>query len=472
MSKLFEKEILSNTIFVTASQIFSLIISILLTFLLPLFFSMENFGYWQIYLLYVSYVALFTLGFNDGIYLKYGHLNENELPAKIIRSSVFIFFILLIIQYLIISSFFTIYLTSERLFIFQMIGLNVVIMGLNGTLSIILMTTNQLKKYSFLIIFNKILMLIFISLIFIKNINDFKVIILSDLFVKVFILAINFYLLKNIFIGKISLNKKILFEFFSNIKFGSFLLLANLSGMLILGLGRILVERFSSIEIYSVYSLGISVANIILVFVTSASLVLYPTLKRISKNSLPQYFLQIKKIVSFVIFTSFFVYYIVKIYIHIFLPEYYDLIEYLPYLFLVIAFQAKIQLLNNSFYKTLRKEREMFSANSFSFLVFSFLAVPTYYFHNSVILLIVITLVINLFRAYASELSLSKYLKISDVRSIYVELSYMMLFLISTIYFDNMTGILALLIAYLILLWHRRIVLKKILDFIFKKKVA
>ena len=73
---------IKNTIYVIAAQSISLILGIARTLLLPVLLGITNFGYWQVYLLYMSYVGIFALGFNDGIYLKYGNYEYDELPKE------------------------------------------------------------------------------------------------------------------------------------------------------------------------------------------------------------------------------------------------------------------------------------------------------------------------------------------------------------------------------------------------------
>ena len=91
MSYSLGKQILRNTSFVFSAQILVLLISIARALILPKIFPVESFGYWSVYWFYTSYVGIFCLGFNDGIYLKFGEYNYEELPHKLIRSAVRLF---------------------------------------------------------------------------------------------------------------------------------------------------------------------------------------------------------------------------------------------------------------------------------------------------------------------------------------------------------------------------------------------
>ena len=69
-----------SSIFVILSQIMSLIANIVKTLIIPIIIiDMKVYAYWQIYLFYLSYVLLISLGFNDGIYLKYTGVQEQTI---------------------------------------------------------------------------------------------------------------------------------------------------------------------------------------------------------------------------------------------------------------------------------------------------------------------------------------------------------------------------------------------------------
>ena len=63
---------------VSFTNIISLFISMLISFILPLFLSVEGYGYWQLYVLYAGYVGILAFGFNDGIHLNYAGRDYNE----------------------------------------------------------------------------------------------------------------------------------------------------------------------------------------------------------------------------------------------------------------------------------------------------------------------------------------------------------------------------------------------------------
>ena len=69
-------------IYVFVANLINLIISLAKGFILPKYLSIESYALIQTYLLYVSYVGLLHFGYLDGLYLKYGGRNFEEIKAE------------------------------------------------------------------------------------------------------------------------------------------------------------------------------------------------------------------------------------------------------------------------------------------------------------------------------------------------------------------------------------------------------
>lgn len=51
------------------------------SFFLPRYLSIESYGYYKVFQLYVNYLGIAHLGFVDGIYLKYGGREIRDIDA-------------------------------------------------------------------------------------------------------------------------------------------------------------------------------------------------------------------------------------------------------------------------------------------------------------------------------------------------------------------------------------------------------
>lgn len=78
------KIFINNLIYAFVAQGLSFFLSALMSIIVPKVLSVNEFGYWQLFIFYTSYVGFFHFGFNDGLYLlnggkKYEELNYEEI---------------------------------------------------------------------------------------------------------------------------------------------------------------------------------------------------------------------------------------------------------------------------------------------------------------------------------------------------------------------------------------------------------
>tara|TARA_Y100000385_G_scaffold214401_1_gene222929 strand:+ start:5670 stop:7085 length:1416 start_codon:yes stop_codon:yes gene_type:complete len=427
------KKILKNALFVLGAQLLILIISITRSLILPAFFSVESYGYWQIYLFYSAYVGIFALGFNDGIYLRYGDKDYKELPFAKLRMSIRIFsLMLLVITILIVflTNFFIANGDMRYALIFS--GFNIFVLCLTGVFTHVLQITNQLKKYSFFSVADKALVIVTVVLMFFLNNNNFKLIIIIDFLAKVLVLVAMIYFCKELWIGR-NVSFSIAFkEVKNNMGVGVKLLIANLLGMLIIGMGRFLIQVFGKIEDFATYSFGITITALVLTAITAFSLVLYPSIKRLDKNKYDKYFENINSFINAFNFSALLMYFPAYLCVIYFYSKYTDMLPYLNLLFVVAILQGKMSILNNTFYKVMRKEKEMLIANLISVLFFAILAPIVFFFTKSIWSIAFTTVATMMIRCYASEIYLKKLMHIQLDYKFVVEIVFIIVFIITT----------------------------------------
>ena len=61
-----------NITIVFLANMINMLFSVVSSFILPKYLSIESYGYYKIFQLYISYLGLAHLGYADGIYLRYG----------------------------------------------------------------------------------------------------------------------------------------------------------------------------------------------------------------------------------------------------------------------------------------------------------------------------------------------------------------------------------------------------------------
>lgn len=458
-----------NTIYVVSAQSIGLLLGIARTLLLPVLLGITNYGYWQVYLLYMSYVGIFALGFNDGIYLKYGKYEYDELPKETFRSSIRLFIIFQIAIMTIVSTVIIFEPDSSKQLSMIWASINIPIAGLTGVLIYILQITNQLKKYSLYTILDKIIVLIIIVGVFLLKLDNFLIIIIADTLSRVLVLGLMINSCKDIIFGKGIRYQFALKEIIDNVRIGIKLMLANFAGMLVLGFGRFLVERTASVEEYGIYSFAISTMNLVLVLITAIGLVIYPTLNRLDKNNYPNYFTKLNKVLVIIIFGLLVSIFPLKIFISRFMEDYVGIFSYLSIIFAIIFVQSKMQILINPYYKLLRKESMMLRANLVGVIVAIILIAPMYILTKSVTMVAIGTLLAMLIRLYLSEVYLKKEQGISGNKNIVLELAGLSLFIIFG-FIDNLyLGLIGHLLIYSLFLLKQSNEIKELAKYVLRR---
>ena len=72
-------DLVKNFSYSLTSNLISLIISTLVVLVIPRIIGVEDYGFWQLYLFYSSYIGFLHFGWNDGIYLRYGGEEYDDL---------------------------------------------------------------------------------------------------------------------------------------------------------------------------------------------------------------------------------------------------------------------------------------------------------------------------------------------------------------------------------------------------------
>lgn len=428
------KAIIKNIKYVLGAQIVILILGAIKAIILPAIWAVESFGYWQIYLFYAAYAGIFSLGFNDGIYLIYGKYQYNELPLAKLRGASWLHTVMLFLLSVFAAALIILFEdNTDREFVLICAAGNILLIGWYGVLVHVLQVTNQMKRYSFFSVLDKLLLMIAVAAVIVINDENYKIIIAADMAAKAVSVLGMVFCCKQLWFGKMISFGEAFAELKQNISAGIKLMIANLMGMLIIGIGRIIIEFSGSIKEYAYYAFGISVTNLVLVLITSVSLVLYPAIKRLPKSNYGVYFGKINTLVSVFGFSALLLYFPAYYFVLHVLPEYSPMLLYLNLLFAVIYLQAKMQLLNNTFYKTLREEKAMLKANMFCVVLFAALAFILFTLTKSLYIIPLSTFIAMLLRCFASQIYLQKKLKISMGSRLYFEIVLVAAFVVFTL---------------------------------------
>ena len=447
------KQIKRNVSLTVAVQIVSFFVSMIINLLLPKFIDEEQYSYWQTFLLYASYVPLLHLGLLDGIVLRYSQYDYNELDKPLIRSQFTLFLVMEMLFAVVLVVFAFCFMNGNSRLIVVFLGVALVLINVFTYTSYTFQLTNRISKYAKLVLVERLVMGIGVILLVIANAKYFNQV-CYVYFTALFIAIVWGYFNNNdLYLGKINSLNKAANEFKENLFSGFFLLLANLSSMLIIGGAKMVVQWLYDTLVFGQIAFAFSVSNLFLTFVTAASVALFPSIKRISSERLPDFYDKIRKSISFILFGALVLYFPCFKILQLWLPNYANSLVYLGVLMPIIIFSSKVTLLTNNYLKAYRKEKIMLKINIASVLsAFSLYILCAYGLNNLVLLLFCLDVVVML-RSIISEIAVMKIIKKNFIKDFVVELLMVVAFIICVTMFSlwvGFAGYMLILVFYLI----------------------
>jgi len=434
-----------------------MIISALVTLIIPKLIGVEEYGYWQLYIFYSSYVGFLHFGWNDGIYLRYGGKEYKELDKKLFSSQYFMLFLLQLSILLIIFSYSSIFVVDHnRVFILKMTAICMLVSNLRVMLLYILQGTNRIKEYAQITIIDRIFYISLIIILLVIGIREYKLMILADIIGKTISLLFAMYCCKDIVFRKISTFYFSFKEAFENINVGIKLMFANIASMLIIGTVRFGIERSWDVATFGKVSLTLSISNFLMLFINAIGIVMFPILRRTDEKKLPDIYSTMRDFLMIALLGVLIVYYPFKEILSAWLPKYADSLAYMAILFPMCIYEGKMSLLINTYLKTLRKEKMMLKVNLVT-LTFSILItiITTAIFKNLDVAILSIVFLLA-FRCILAEIYLSKILGISVTVDIVLELIMVAIFVVSGWYINSWATVVIYMIAYILYILLKR----------------
>lgn len=448
---------IKNFSYLIISNLISMTISTIVVLVFPKVLGVNEYGYWQLYLFYSSYVGLFHFGWNDGIYLRYGgykyeKLNKNVFYSQFIMLNAFQITLLFIIFGL-VELFVT---DTNRMFVLYMTALCMVVMNIRYMLLFILQATYRIKEQSIVTIIESIIYLLLIVFFIIFKINKLEYFIYADIIGKYLSLLIAIFYCKDFVLNKITTFKLNIKETFENISVGSKLMFSNIANKLVLGVVRFGIERSWSVVIFGKISLILSISNFLMTFINAIGLVMFPLLRRSNKENLPKVYIMIRDLLMILLLGALIIYYPLKEILVIWLPQYTDSFIYMTLLFPIIVFEGKTSLLINTFLKTLRKEKILLNLNIVSLIISTLLTIITTIIIKDLNLTVLSILIVLAIRSILGEIYLSNVLKISVIKDIFYEFIITIIFIVLSYLFDIWEIIIIYILIYIFYLFIKR----------------
>lgn len=448
---------IKNFSYAVSSNMVSLLISTMVILIVPKMIGVEEYGYWQLYIFYSSYIGFLQFGWNDGIYLRFGGDDYNTLNKGIFSSQ---FWLLLIFQTIIAIIIFTLsfFLINNvnRRFILEMFALGLIVVGVRAMPLFIFQATNRIKEFSQVTILDRLLYFILISSLLIMGIKEYKVMIYADLIGKSISLLYAVYLCRDIVFHRFALISVSIKEIYININAGIKLMFANIASLLIIGVIRFGIERSWDISTFGKVSLTFSISNMMMFFINAVGIILFPILRRVDEKKLSNIYETMSQLLMVAFLGILILYYPMKVILTSWIPDYSESLQYMVLLFPMFVYEGKMALLINTYLKTLRKEKLMLKINFISLILSVLITFISAFLLRNLILSILSIVIVIIFRSILAEWYLSKFLGISIYRSTVVELIVTIMFILVGWIMNFWISMIIYMITYLLYLILKR----------------
>lgn len=462
------KAVIKNLYYTVAANFATLAISILLNLFVPKLLGVKEYSYWQLYVFYSSYVGFLHFGWVDGIYLKIGGSEYEDLDKKSLGSQ----FWYLMIMEVIISSFVIIGSiiagsSSNKSLILILTAVVSVVTIAKTFILYVLQSTNRIKEYAQLSRGDRYLYVFFIAAYFLIGGRNFYWLIILDILSKLIITVWGVSRISDmIFTKSFNRIKYEISNILENISIGIKLMLSSIAGMLIIGSIRFFVEKKWTIETFGKLSFTLSISNMFMTFINAVGVVMFPLLRRTNQNKLPHLYIVLRSL--FVPLTySFLLFYIpCKIILGIWLPEYNESLIYMGILFPMVIYEGRMSLLLNTYLKALRKEKTILIVNVLTLTLTLLLSLFVVFYVGNLYLTVGLIIFSLALRCVLAETFLNRFLNVKLFVSQLLETILTIVFILSNLFFSDWESFFVYFVAFIIyILINKRSVMRSFSDF-------
>ncbi|MDF2564627.1 MAG: hypothetical protein K0Q53_1022 [Massilibacillus sp.] len=452
-----------NLLVAFAAQGVSLIVSVLMSLLVPKLLGVTEFGYWQLFIFYSSYVGFFHLGLNDGVYLRYGGDYYEKLDYQLLGSQFWASVAIQTIVAIGISIYAVLYADSgSRMFVFITVAVCIIFVNASGFIGYIFQAVNLTKLFSFSVIIDKVFFILSIFALLVFRESHFEIFVILFLVSKLVSLIYCLYKGKKVIFIHLMNVKQTIIELGKNIAIGINLMVANIASMLIIGMGQFFIDHRWGINTFGKISFSLSLTNLFLVFLSQVSMVLFPALRQSKGKNLKKYYEKIRNNFGVVFLVIPLFYFPISLVLGMWLPQYQESLRYMIILLPLCIFEGKMQVLYNTYLKVLRKEKVLLLINLIAMAFSSLLILISVYAIENVTAVVLSMVVSVTFRSIIAEKYLSKVLSVSTSRHLMIEIMLSIIFICTAWFIIPFIGFLIYLITYIIYLFINKKIVKEL----------
>lgn len=444
-----------NLGYAIASNSTALLVSLISVLFIPKILTVADYGYWQFYLLVVSFVGIVNLGLNDGVYLRYGGARFESLDRPVLSG---MFWLVLSVSVVIGAAGVGLALTvgGDYASIWAFVSLAIPITNVRSLLSYVLQATNRIQEYSMSIVVDRGLFVLGLAIMFVFPWGGTGWLMSADLVARAASLVLVCVLCVTIVRIAPAPRHVVSSEAARNIRAGSKLLAAGLASQGILGVIRLSIERTWGIEAFGNVALVLSAAHFFSTFILAIALALFPWLRTLEHSRIQTIYLPFRDLLSAVGFASMLLYAPIFWAFGVWFPNYSEAVTYLVLLFPLVVYEAKISLLVTTYLNVLRKERMLLLVNLSALAGSLLISLLIFFAFDDIRMAVGCMFIVQAGRALLGEALVSRYLNVRTIGATILEAALAITFLVCMSYSPWMgSGVYAAALAMFFAVRHR-----------------
>lgn len=466
--------LLRNFSFTFTANLITFLLNAGVTFVIPKFVGVSEYSYYQLFQFYISYVGYLQFGWVDGMYLRLGGKYYDELDTRRIHTQwrlymIFTFIIAAVVMVCALLG----KLEADKRTVFFLTGVSALNILPLTWLQYILQATNRMKENAIIIIIRSVLFLFGIVVLLIGKIGEFEAFCVAYMIAQFISFLYAAWVCRSLIVNRCVSIGSVLGEIKQDIFQGLHLTVATVASVLMIGLVRLAIEYSWGVEVFGRISLTLSVSNLLMLFVRAVSLVMFPALRRIDQHALSGIYANVRTALMTVLLGMLAAYYPIKVCLSAWLPQYAESLNYMAILFPMCVFESKTSMLIETYMKTLRKEKWLLLTNIAMVILSAVLAgIAAFWLHDLNVAVLSVVVLVAL-RCIISELLLTRMVKIQVKKDIALEVTLVVIFIVSSWTIGGLTGLAIYSAAYGIYLLIKRnslMVLAQIIRRKFKKR--
>ena len=464
------KKIISNLLTAFMAQGVTFLVSLVMSLLVPKVLGIASYGYWQLFVFYISYSGFFQLGLNDGVYLIKGGQNRSEIDKKAINSQ----FAVAVTLQIAISFFFAICVLLnnvgyERNFVLFSFSVYTILVNVSAFLGYLFQAMNETKLFSISSMLERLVFVVPMLIMVFFKISDFRPFIVFYIIARFCSLLYCCWKARDFFSsGFYSATQSVKLAF-TSIKVGFGLMLANVAGMFILGIARFLVDNAWGIEAFGKVSFSLSIVNFFISFVSQASMVLFPALRQGNDSERRSFYRLMRDLMEIAFPFIYIFYFPVSSILSLWLPQYSESMHYFALLLPICVFNTKMDLCCTTYFKVLREEKILLKVNVIAVIGSAFCSFVGVYVLKSLDAVLLGAVICIMLRSLWSEHYLNSKLGFCDSLMPIEEMLLSFVFIFFSLFYNSYIAIGVFCVSYLLFLLINKGVVISVVSSISKK---